>query len=730
MSDVSAQDEWISRVLGITPGSDLHSDISAFEDDIIGEAPVDQARSRLDDIDGILKAVDEAIELANGFKDLGGYDVLRTKVDGRGGWAQRRAALDKTTVGASADLADFTAVHKAIDDAAILLKDINKGLQGAHLFGEFAAGLTAEQTPASRLSAGQRCVDTMPKGPDKVALQQLLDSADSKKGDGTTPDAGFDKEIDAFWQQAGVKASDAVRSELRKSLAIYKGFADTVSKLNPVNPANAVFQALSDRTLEADQFDAAKAQQRLELWSATLRDTKAALAGVKTPRTERQAAESTLYRINGKLATLPARHTGRPEIVNGVEAVKNGLISGCAKPTVEELGKEWTKRHQEADALEKKLDGLLLTLGGGASLLKSVEAFRAAMEKLKLSPPTVGTPAAATYDNLLKDLAYLEKAQGSEKQLVVDGTNKELVDWLRANIARDLRDASKIRFQGMDEAEIDQEMTAQPQADNPTDQAIWEAAFAARFGTELKVPDGMRASRLPELYALFKIVPADHASNPSIKAVEYELDDKPPQYSFTDKKIVLANLKGPGAKTQGGRYAHPGAKPDTGEDIDYFTAAALHEIGHARDDDKKLMDKNTSDDVGGWNTETLASVAAAYAPDLASQFNAAPADELHKLLSQVLLTGACVKPLSAGAPFGKLLGDWDRIYAAAIKYEQQLRGKSPWNKPLTAPDKRNYHEAYPASWVSYSAARREAQLVLCIRTNFYSTVLLYARFCG
>jgi hypothetical protein len=159
-------------------------------------------------------------------------------------------------------------------------------------------------------------------------------------------------------------------------------------------------------------------------------------------------------------------------------------------------------------------------------------------------------------------------------------------------------------------------------------------------------------------------------------------------------------------------------KPQSGggavENLNYFKATTLHEIGHAVDTKQGIMSASrmAGADFGGWKKETIATVVDAYYTNAFASFVASsgPTEaDLRAFAKAVLETGDCKKPASATVALGSLFAKWDDIYASdGFKNCTKIRNPDtqPWDSPVPV-GTRAYHEGYGGDWFSYLVASRD-----------------------
>ena len=148
-------------------------------------------------------------------------------------------------------------------------------------------------------------------------------------------------------------------------------------------------------------------------------------------------------------------------------------------------------------------------------------------------------------------------------------------------------------------------------AADPQAEAKCRAALAARFKLDIKILEGLSVDRLPQLYEMFALVPADHVGHDKLTALEYNTDASlsASYYQGADNKIALWM---PGSETDAPYKPQSGAGAVL--NLNYFKATTLHEIGHAVDTKQGIMSDSrmAGADFGGWQKESVATVVDAY----------------------------------------------------------------------------------------------------------------------
>ncbi len=166
------------------------------------------------------------------------------------------------------------------------------------------------------------------------------------------------------------------------------------------------------------------------------------------------------------------------------------------------------------------------------------------------------------------------------------------------------------------------------------------------------------------------------------------------------------------------------------EPANSFSISTLHEIGHSVDDKYKIMKAHLGD-CGGWQNETVDSVAKAVADDFmasaGSTISLAP-KEVVSWVKDALTKGATDVPQDVPQMDGTTKkitrkkvaqysdkprtvkdADWASLQALLNKCVKMRMTEWPWGtSAIFAISNRAYHESYPEEWVSYSVQARQA----------------------
>jgi hypothetical protein len=140
------------------------------------------------------------------------------------------------------------------------------------------------------------------------------------------------------------------------------------------------------------------------------------------------------------------------------------------------------------------------------------------------------------------------------------------------------------------------------------------AAIKARWGLD-KLSGDLTTKALPRLYKVMDMVPESHIKgNSKLKEIRRDRNSSEASFYSEDDDLIVLNL----GRTGPWRLDYGTIDPDEGSSkfVSYFDHTTLHEIGHAIDAEMTFMDSNQAGaDYGGWNKETLESVADAGGTD-------------------------------------------------------------------------------------------------------------------
>jgi len=471
-------------------------------------------------------------------------------------------------------------------------------------------------------------------------------------------------------------------------LPLYKKIADP-------NPVSRQHKALTDR-----RNAAGGTSDPTSTYHGITNDAVAANTDAKAAYAARDAINRYIAAAEGGLSGLPPEQQGavvaqRDLLLGKISnAFSTAATAGALKATLDTLKTDaqvlqaqtisLTKQTAEVQAslaeAKKAVDGL----ADGTDKTNFAKQY-AILQKRLTDAPKLGTVLAQKQELV---------ALGKDALVLVEATRK-------AGFA-----AESATPEG--KAKIDKLISDYgASTDDPVKQAVCRAAIAGCYDVPLDIPEGMSVKTLPAIYQMMTKVPAKDLKG--LKGIEYETDPLMGSSYYGSGKVVL-NKIGDGTSTYDMVNQ---ADPSKKEQVNYFNATTLHELGHYVDDNNGVMKSHMETaDFGNWKAESIDTVATAYSPKFAAFVGAGKKPtqaDIMALITTVLESGDAKKPASATAPLGSLFDDWTSIVASqgykdcvAIRDSE----KSPWDKPVAAPDGRAYHEGYAGQWYSYAMTER------------------------
>ncbi len=517
----------------------------------------------------------------------------------------------------------------------------------------------------------------------------------------------IEAEMVALYNDAIAIGADQSKATADKWSAAFVGWEKSIGAISATNPVPAETAALRLEQKAAELL--ADAPARYSALSAFM--TKA--AALQTKVTDMQNAKKEVEKVGmtiTALLSIKPPPTTPPtalaqERLTTLAAIPAAFALGTAAAVVVRLEALKTDMLAIKPKAEDWRAGQLDLDAQKASVAKSLADARIAVDKLVAGDPKTELDAA------LKALVLRQTAAGT---MVNPAAGKALFAIDKEALPL-LERAQKALFTAQLAAPDGKQKidglikTLGDKAADPQAEATCRAALAARFNLEVEVLEGLSVDRLPRLYNLFAQVPAAHVGHDKLLKLGYNTDpaSDASYYAPGDKKIVLVMGESDGS------IPYTAQTGNAVENLNYFSATALHEIGHGVDAKQGIMSDSrmAGAEFGGWQKETIDSVAQAhYAQSFASLVAATGPKEadLRELVKTVLQTGDCQKPASASAKLGSLFAKWLEITSSqGFKNCQAIRnpGVSPWDKPVPA-GTRAYHEAYDGSWFSYVFAER------------------------
>ncbi|MGE0386803.1 MAG: hypothetical protein AB7Q97_18920 [Gammaproteobacteria bacterium] len=235
---------------------------------------------------------------------------------------------------------------------------------------------------------------------------------------------------------------------------------------------------------------------------------------------------------------------------------------------------------------------------------------------------------------------------------------------------------------------------------------IYKTAIEDFYDIKVTVPEGMDNTHLDRVFDMFGSVPKEHVKHSKLTDLKY----------FKDK------YKGGGAYNSGecaikmGDFGRAKKKEDYEIDgevlpVNSFNVTTLHEVGHAIDAKKGIMKNHRGKaGCGGWNSETLDSVTAAYVGDLKK------AGGFSDKVTEAMLTDVVKAALKSGTteqPDKIGNSDWKPIIKYLVDKCLPMRDSAqPYfsDTPVALGD-RVFTESSPGYWWSYSKSARASTKV-------------------
>ncbi|MBQ0942640.1 hypothetical protein KAK07_04770 [Ideonella sp. 4Y16] len=293
------------------------------------------------------------------------------------------------------------------------------------------------------------------------------------------------------------------------------------------------------------------------------------------------------------------------------------------------------------------------------------------------------------------DLAYQRKAlenaasitDEGERQAAIERINRR-IDEIQAH-ANALETARKAVMGDSKKAPTDAQKNK-----------IYQQALEDFYGLKLSVPLLMSNTHLDRVFDMMGTVPKGQTGHDKLKKLEYTRDK---------------GWKGSGAYG-GGEILMGDFGDATGEETytvdgkalpaNSFDVTMLHEMGHALDDEKKIMDRFQGlDGCGGWVKESLASVVAAMLKEFkgSGPAGATLSDAVVESAIKQVLKGST----SLAVPQGVDATEWNALLSGFLSptVRPSCEAAEPWfNPPPALADGRCYIESYSNDWWSYRHA--------------------------
>ena len=217
---------------------------------------------------------------------------------------------------------------------------------------------------------------------------------------------------------------------------------------------------------------------------------------------------------------------------------------------------------------------------------------------------------------------------------------------------------------------------------------------------------------LKKMYQLFCKVPTANVKGKVTDLIQFD-DDADGAAAGGGKIWMYCGQPDGGSKQKFGSKAgvvadgetiDPDFVPVNEDEVPYFDFAALHEVGHAVDNAKGIMNGPVPGQIAGWErhagSDAVAVIAAAHFK-YNEQF-------VKDTLNDKSSTPPSIHPAPEG---GATQTDWDKTREAVVNWCQSVRvGMAPWNNAAlskhVAINGRVYQESYAGKWVSYLVEAR------------------------
>ncbi len=320
----------------------------------------------------------------------------------------------------------------------------------------------------------------------------------------------------------------------------------------------------------------------------------------------------------------------------------------------------------------------------------------------------------AALKGLADGIADLKKAGFDTKQL--EARHKELSDYEVAATKFDTDDKrfkafDKIKKQAGEALDQSKELLKQLKAvmgeskDPPTDEqkaAVYKKSIEDLYKISIEVAPGMTNTHFDKMFDMFASVPKDHVKQDSLKKLLYSKTGGGLYYSSSGK-IEMGDF----GAADGEEDYEIGGKTVKANSHD---VTALHEVGHAVDQEHGLMSSNKDKaGCGGWKDENASSVTTTFVAHLKTNGG------FSETVTQEMLTNAVNAALTSGdttQPDGFPDDDWQKIIGFLVdKCLRQRPGQSPWFKDAIVVGDRGYTQSSTKQWYSYLASSRTSTLV-------------------
>lgn len=230
-------------------------------------------------------------------------------------------------------------------------------------------------------------------------------------------------------------------------------------------------------------------------------------------------------------------------------------------------------------------------------------------------------------------------------------------------------------------------------------QAVYSKAIKDRYGIDITNASSVKNTHFDDMYKMFDKVPDTDVVQGKLKKLNYNKSN--PSANYGSAQIEFGDYP------DGAILVYK--DPVTGKEAEKnaFSITTLHELGHSVDDRFGIMSGNSGKaGSGGWQKESLQSVARAYAGEFRSgKGNAVKIDdkELNGLIEDALSGKVPKRP-------GKMSeADWKMLQGTLNDCSKRGVKNNPWETPHDIGG-RCYHEAYAGTWLSFAKASHDKKI--------------------
>lgn len=226
---------------------------------------------------------------------------------------------------------------------------------------------------------------------------------------------------------------------------------------------------------------------------------------------------------------------------------------------------------------------------------------------------------------------------------------------------------------------------------------IFEKALKDHYGLKITVPKGMSNTHFDRVFDMLGTVPRAQVNHGKLKKLTYLAGEKDKgSGAYGSAEIDMGDF---GSASKEEAYSVDGVTMPANS----FDVTMLHEMGHALDDAKGIMNKlQGRSGCGGWKPETRDSTATV----MAQAFQDSVTVSVELTPSMVL---AVIKDQLGGSssrkPDAVDEDDWNALMTFVVdKVNPSMEDNEPWFNPPPSLGGRCYLEAYSGEWWSYEHA--------------------------